>query len=157
MTGRRGRRLKQLLGDLKEKRGYWKLTVEVLASILWKKYSLWKRLWACRKTDKRMNELRKEYGTLEENETGLRSYPVAGCFIGCAKIYGYIGIIFEHTIFHVSVKFPCYRFIDKNFRYKKAVKSRSWSKQEMSSQNWHVYPSHYRIFNVLSCVILIRS
>jgi hypothetical protein len=25
MTGRRGRRIKQLLNDLKEKRGYWKL------------------------------------------------------------------------------------------------------------------------------------
>jgi hypothetical protein len=34
------------------------------------KNPLWKSLWACRKTDKRVNELRKEYGTLEENGTG---------------------------------------------------------------------------------------
>jgi len=30
VTGRRGRRLKQLLDDLKEKRGYWNLKEEVL-------------------------------------------------------------------------------------------------------------------------------
>jgi hypothetical protein len=30
MTGRRGRRRKQLLDDLKEKRGYWKLKEEAL-------------------------------------------------------------------------------------------------------------------------------
>jgi hypothetical protein len=52
MTGRRGRRRKQLLDDLKEKRGYWKLKEEALARTL----SLWKRPWTCRKTDYRMNE-----------------------------------------------------------------------------------------------------
>jgi hypothetical protein len=31
VTGRRGRRLKQLLDDLKEKRGYWKLREAVIA------------------------------------------------------------------------------------------------------------------------------
>jgi hypothetical protein len=35
MTGRRGRRLQQLLDDLKEKRGYWKLKEEVLDRTLW--------------------------------------------------------------------------------------------------------------------------
>jgi hypothetical protein len=30
MMGKRGRRRKQLLGDLKEKRGYWKLKEEAL-------------------------------------------------------------------------------------------------------------------------------
>jgi hypothetical protein len=30
MTGRQGRRCKQLLDDLKEKRGYWKLKEEAL-------------------------------------------------------------------------------------------------------------------------------
>ena len=30
MTGRRGKRCKQLLDDLKEMRGYWKLKVEAL-------------------------------------------------------------------------------------------------------------------------------
>jgi hypothetical protein len=34
VTGRRDRRLKQLLDDLKEKRGYWKLKDEVLARTL---------------------------------------------------------------------------------------------------------------------------
>ena len=90
------------------------------------KTPLWKRLWACRKTDKRMNELRKEYKTLEENETGYRSYPLAGCCIGCAETYGYIGIIFEHSTFLAFMIFPFYRFIDKkNVDIKKAVNSRS--------------------------------
>jgi hypothetical protein len=36
MTGRRGRRSKQLLDDLKEKRRYWKLKEEALDCILWR-------------------------------------------------------------------------------------------------------------------------
>jgi hypothetical protein len=36
MTGRRGRRLKQLLDDLKEKRRYWKLKEEALDHNLWR-------------------------------------------------------------------------------------------------------------------------
>jgi hypothetical protein len=36
MTGRRGRRRKQLLYDLKEKRRYWKLKEEALDHILWR-------------------------------------------------------------------------------------------------------------------------
>jgi hypothetical protein len=36
MTGRRGRRRKQLLDDLKEKRIYWKLKEEVLDRTLWR-------------------------------------------------------------------------------------------------------------------------
>jgi hypothetical protein len=36
MAGRRGRRLKQLLDDLKEKRRYWKLKEEALDRILWR-------------------------------------------------------------------------------------------------------------------------
>jgi hypothetical protein len=35
-TGRRGRRCKQLLDDLKKKRGYWKLEEEALDSTLWR-------------------------------------------------------------------------------------------------------------------------
>jgi hypothetical protein len=35
VTGRRGRRSKQLLDDLKEMRGYWKLKVEALCRPLW--------------------------------------------------------------------------------------------------------------------------
>jgi hypothetical protein len=76
LTGRRGRRRKQLLDDLKEKRKYWKFAQKALR--LWcegpsykKKIleiergstrshtvenSLWKRLRTCRKTDCRMNE-----------------------------------------------------------------------------------------------------
>jgi hypothetical protein len=33
VTGRRGRRLKSLLDDLKEKRGYWKLKEEALIAL----------------------------------------------------------------------------------------------------------------------------
>jgi hypothetical protein len=36
MTGRRERRLKQLLDDLKEKRRYWKLKEEALDRTLWR-------------------------------------------------------------------------------------------------------------------------
>jgi hypothetical protein len=36
MTGRRGRRRKQLLNDLKEKRRYWKLKEEALDRTLWR-------------------------------------------------------------------------------------------------------------------------
>jgi hypothetical protein len=40
LTGRRGRRRKQILDDLEEKRGYWNLNEEALDP-----HSLWKRLW----------------------------------------------------------------------------------------------------------------
>ena len=36
MTGRRGRRRKQLLDDFKEKRGYFKLKAEALTRTLWR-------------------------------------------------------------------------------------------------------------------------
>jgi hypothetical protein len=36
MTGRRGRRRKQLLDDLKEKRRYWKLKEEALDCTQWR-------------------------------------------------------------------------------------------------------------------------
>ena len=36
MTGRRGRRCKQLLDDLKEMRGYWKLKEEALDRTVWR-------------------------------------------------------------------------------------------------------------------------
>jgi hypothetical protein len=36
MTGRRGRRRKQLLDDLKEKRKYWKLKEEALDRTVWR-------------------------------------------------------------------------------------------------------------------------
>jgi hypothetical protein len=36
MTGRRGRRRKQLLDDIKEKRRYWKLKEEALDLTLWR-------------------------------------------------------------------------------------------------------------------------
>jgi hypothetical protein len=36
MTGRRGRRRKQLLDDLKKKRGYWKLKDEALDRTMWR-------------------------------------------------------------------------------------------------------------------------
>jgi hypothetical protein len=50
VTGRRGRRRRQLLEDLKEKRGYCKLEEEVLDRTLVEN-SLWKRLRTCRKAD----------------------------------------------------------------------------------------------------------
>jgi hypothetical protein len=55
MTGRRGRRGKQLLDDLKEKRRYWKLKKGSTRSHSMG-YSLWKSLRTCRKADYKMNE-----------------------------------------------------------------------------------------------------
>jgi hypothetical protein len=55
MTGRRGRRRKQLLDDFKEKRRYWKLKEEALDRTLWKT-GFGRALRTCRKTDYRMNE-----------------------------------------------------------------------------------------------------
>jgi hypothetical protein len=46
VTGRRGRRRKQILDDLEEKRGFWKLKEEALEHTL--ENSLWKRLLTCR-------------------------------------------------------------------------------------------------------------
>jgi hypothetical protein len=51
MTSRRGRRHKQLLDDLKEKRRYWKLKEETLDLTLWR--TRFGR--GCRKTDYRIN------------------------------------------------------------------------------------------------------
>jgi hypothetical protein len=39
VTGRRGRRRKQLQDDLKEKRGYWKLKEEALDRTVWRTHS----------------------------------------------------------------------------------------------------------------------
>jgi hypothetical protein len=47
VTGRRGRRRRKLLDDLKERRGYSHLKEEALDV----DRSLWKRLWTCRETD----------------------------------------------------------------------------------------------------------
>ena len=49
-TGRRRRRRKQLLGDLKKLRRYWSLKKGSTSSF-WMRQSLWKRLWTCLKTD----------------------------------------------------------------------------------------------------------
>jgi len=55
VTGRRGKRRKQLLDDLKEKRGYLKKKDEALDRTV--ENSLWKRhIWTYRKTDNEMNE-----------------------------------------------------------------------------------------------------
>ena len=55
MAGRRGRRRKQLLDELKEERGYWKLKEEALDRTVPRENSLLKSLWTCRKTVNRMD------------------------------------------------------------------------------------------------------
>jgi len=50
VTGRRGRRRRKLLDDLKERRGYSHLEEEALDRTMWRA-GLGKRLWTCRKTD----------------------------------------------------------------------------------------------------------
>jgi hypothetical protein len=56
MTGRRGRRRKQLLDDLKEKEKILEIKRGSTRSHCVEN-SLWKRLRTCRKTDYRMNEM----------------------------------------------------------------------------------------------------
>ena len=50
VTGRRGRRRRKLLDDLKERRGYCHLKEEALDRTMWRTRFL-RRLWTCRKTD----------------------------------------------------------------------------------------------------------
>ena len=54
VTGRRGRRRKQLPDDLKEKREYWKLKEEALDRT--PENWLWTRLWTFLMTGNKMNE-----------------------------------------------------------------------------------------------------
>jgi len=55
VTGRRGRRCKQALDDLKEKKRILEIERGSAKSPSVEK-SLWKRLWTCSKKDCRMNE-----------------------------------------------------------------------------------------------------
>jgi len=55
VEGGRGRRHKQLLDDLKEKRGYWQFKKGSARSQSMEN-SLWKTLRTCRKTDCEVNE-----------------------------------------------------------------------------------------------------
>ena len=50
MTGRRGRRRRKLLDELKERRGYSHLKEEAVDRTYVERW-LWKRLWTCPKTD----------------------------------------------------------------------------------------------------------
>jgi hypothetical protein len=50
VKGRRGRRRRELLDDLKERRGYSNLKEEALDRNYVESW-LWKRLWTCRETD----------------------------------------------------------------------------------------------------------
>jgi hypothetical protein len=52
MTGRPGRRRKQLLDDLNEERRHWKLKDKTRSHPV--ENSLWKRLRTCRKADYRL-------------------------------------------------------------------------------------------------------
>jgi hypothetical protein len=50
LTGRRGRRRRKLLDDLRLRRGYSHLKEEALGRTMWRA-RFWKRLWTCRETD----------------------------------------------------------------------------------------------------------
>ena len=56
MTGRRGRRRKQLPDDLKEKRRYWKLKEEAVGRSLWRTGFGRGHGFVVRRTAERMNE-----------------------------------------------------------------------------------------------------
>ena len=49
VTGRRGRKRRKLLDDLKERKGYSQLKEETRSHYV--ESSIWKRLWTCRKAD----------------------------------------------------------------------------------------------------------
>jgi len=53
-----GRRRKQLLNDVKEKRGYFKFKVQALDLILWRTRFARGYMWTCHKTVKWLNECR---------------------------------------------------------------------------------------------------
>ena len=63
MTGRRGKRRKQLLDDLKEKTEYWKLKDEALDRTLWRTGFGGGYVWSCRKIEKGKKERKKERKT----------------------------------------------------------------------------------------------
>jgi hypothetical protein len=50
VTGRRGRKLKKLLDDLRERKGCSHLKEEALDRTMWR-YRFGKRLWTCRQTE----------------------------------------------------------------------------------------------------------
>ena len=54
VTGRRGKRRKELLDELKGDIRYWKQRGSTRSHSL--ENSFWKRLWTCRKTDYGLNE-----------------------------------------------------------------------------------------------------
>jgi hypothetical protein len=64
MTGRRGRRRKQLLDDLKEKKRYWKLKEEALDRTLWR--TRFGRGYGpvVRQTTESMNSKMQQFGSL---------------------------------------------------------------------------------------------
>ena len=63
---KRGRRCKQLLDDVKEKRRHYDLKGSTKSHSV--ANSIWKRLWSCRKIDNKMNEL--SYGGVTVRSVG---------------------------------------------------------------------------------------
>jgi hypothetical protein len=92
MTGRQGRRCKQLLDDLKKKRRYWKLKEEALNRTLWRT-CFGRGYGPVRTTDYRMND---------EMNTGL--LRKSKCCVKLALIMSYTNKLPFHVEKHVSLE-----------------------------------------------------
>jgi hypothetical protein len=85
MTGRRGRRRKQLPDDLKENRRHGKLEEEALDRTLWR---------TCRKTGYRMNEL-----SLSKRRSLRDDFEAAGVVhISWAPCESHVDVLFYHSV-----------------------------------------------------------
>jgi hypothetical protein len=97
VTKRRERRSKQLLDELKETRGYWKLKEEILPS-----YSvenlLKKVLWTCRKTDYSLSKC------VPKNQLNITFVPIYVCMYcvtfhtQCLYVNPFVIFSLGHTI-----------------------------------------------------------
>ena len=91
---RRGRRSKQLLEDLKEREGPWKLKEETPARSMWRTH-IAKRLWGCRKTDRGMmlNDVCYICNTMTSRFSRQRYSPCKGlghCYVLAVPLYIFI-------------------------------------------------------------------
>jgi hypothetical protein len=94
MTGRRGRRRKQLLDDRKENKRFCKLKEEALDRTLWRT-RFGRALQTCRKTDCRMNECSHTTKPVHLLYTSLHH----GGSIKSRRLYGVsIGLAFTWTV-----------------------------------------------------------
>jgi hypothetical protein len=82
VAGRQRKRRKQLLDDRKETRGYWKFKEEALDHTQWRT-RFGRGLWACRKTEYRINE---QYFSFDVLVTTLVVHIYVGYVLRCDSV-----------------------------------------------------------------------